>query len=592
LTNELSGFKSNQNNEINKVILGSLLANLGVKPDDIDLLISQAYVDGLKVTPQTAHLVRMRTMVEDIVAKQLKPLDGNTLTDAEKKELYNNINTSIKEKADNVIRKVGLKNIHHSGFIGENYSDINAINTDGIQRGNKLFEEGLKDPSSWKKTLVDSFSDDKTSEEYAELIRKKHVNLAVNKPEAFSFMGKLKLFGGLGGAGAAMYLIASFFPALLPLLAIGKLIMVFSAISVVIAGIGEVLKGFWELIKGLIKVVAGITKLAVGAVTLTIDLVKSPIVALMNRGREQENKIEYFNFTKKAMSAIDTGISTVLGDPKEPKTLYKPRDESKHLVNRDGLKDKLEQISVGRMAISPAPTINPAPPALTQPAPTVATRPAPALTAAPTPINTATMPEAVTRTRADSAPAIPTASETARPRSDSAPAIMSTTPHNVGVPPVPTAVTPAPKPMSPLEKEVDTNVQKATEQMRKAEAALKQPGADQAALKAQIEQAKNIIQNQTKRLAPQEPPTNPMNTIANMANVTGTGMFNTGPIGGTNKIYDTVPADVTGVLQGAMSAQPVAVSTKPPVPPVPVRSAGSHVERASSNSGGTGRIGV
>lgn len=147
--------------------------------------------------------------------------------------------------------------------------------------------------------------------------------------------------------------------------------------------------------------------------------------------------------------------------------------------------------------------------------------------------------------------------------------------------------------MSPLEKEVDTNVQKATEQMRKAEAALKQPGADQAALKAQIEQAKNIIQNQTKRLAPQEPPTNQMNTIANMANVTGTGMFNTGPIGGTNKIYDTVPADVTEVLQGAMSAQPAAASTKPPVPPVPGR--GSNAERLSNrtnNAGSNGGISV
>ncbi len=345
LTDELNQFENNKTGEITRVILSSILANIGMPTDEITSLLDSATPD-LKANVDNQHIFRLVRMAEDVVKQTIILKDGAKLTEEQKADLYTNINSKIQDKANNILRKVGLKAIANEDFIAENYYDINAIRADGLERGNKMLERGLDTPVAWKDFLVSAINDDR---DYANEILKKHATQGLDKPDEYSFSGRMKFFGGVGTVGALSFGLAQlFFP---PLAFIGSLLLVFAFVGAVLTVVAEVVKIVIKLVEQVMKLCLGLMKLGMGLLTGITDVLKAPVIALMNRNRDKENQIDYFALTKNTMKGMDIVTREILGSPKEPSRVYKTKDEEKFLKDRSSLTGKLEEKSGGKVLV-------------------------------------------------------------------------------------------------------------------------------------------------------------------------------------------------------------------------------------------------
>ncbi len=339
--------KRNDSLRAQRMIAGSLLANMGLPTSEIDRILDKAFVANLDSAEfkslEGARLLKLREIISGIYR-------GGAADN-------NSINNSIKDQASILLSKIGGKKLNNETFVGNNYSDLAGINSDALERGNKMLSDSLENPNSkeWTNAVLDSITDEIN---YPKIINERYNKLTENNnPKEYSFKSRMQIFGGVMGTGAAIYIIGSlFFP---PLAFIGSVMLVFAAMSMVLTALAEVVKALAKVVEGLLKLTVGILKLCVGLV----DLVKSPVVALMNAFRSKEDKIPYFAL----FNGMDAFAKTVFSDSKGPKAIYSEKTSERFLSSRDGLQGKLESVSAGKTTTNP--TILPPSPTIARPAP-------------------------------------------------------------------------------------------------------------------------------------------------------------------------------------------------------------------------------
>ncbi len=424
LTEEI---KKNDNLLAQRMIAGSLLANMGLPTSEIDRILDKAFVSNLDSAEfkslEGARLLKLREIIAGIYK-------GGTAD-------INSVNKEITNTANIFLTRIGSKKLNNENYVADNFSDLEEIKKESLERGNKLLSDSLDNPGSkdWTDAVLDSITNEIT---YPKMINDRYFKLTDKNSNNYSFKNRMQLFGGAFGTGAALYVIASlFFP---PLAFIGALLLTFAFVGAVMTVLVE---GLSKLLTGLVNFTMGVLKLASGLALGITDVVKSPFVAIANLFRSEDKKFEYFALTKGALSGLDYIQKTILPDPKDPKSLYSEKKPERFLTSRDSLQGKLETVSAGKTTATPA--ITPTAPIVTRPtpAPTAVATPAPIAPTAttstttpaivpltdfttPVPATTTTVPVAATATT--TATPTPSVASTTRSGSFSAPAALPSNP--------------------------------------------------------------------------------------------------------------------------------------------------------------------
>ncbi len=340
--------RQNDNLRAQRMIAGSLFANMGLPASEIDKLLDKAFVASLDSAEfkslEGARLLKLREMIAEIYKGGTK--DITTL------------NKEIKETANKLLTRIGAKKLNNEKYVADNFSDIDEIKKESLERANKMLSEALDKNGSkeWNDAVIDSITNEI---DYPKMIRDKHSDLLKENSKEATFSSRMQMFGGAFGTGAAFYILAQLlFP---PIVFVGALLLIFSFIGAVVTVLAE---GLSKLLTGITKFVLGISKLVTGLVVGVIDLIRSAVVGIANQFiTDPSKKFDYFTLTPAALKGLDK-IQNSIFEENKPK--FSERNPERFMANRDGLQGKLDSISVraenppaAKLTPKPAPTLTP-----------------------------------------------------------------------------------------------------------------------------------------------------------------------------------------------------------------------------------------